>query len=110
MSPEEFEQVDIGSALERMIEGTEFERKMDEKFERMLAAGMTQEQILHHMTKDIKIAEGDGKQEAKEIDLDPSKLNLDQSLRAEFRKMMEEKQNAPNAKNIEEQMQQMLLE
>ena len=70
-----------------MIEGTELERKMDDKFERMLAAGMTQEQILHHFTKDLKLDKGDGKK-AKEIDFDSSKVNLDQSLRDEFKKLM----------------------
>ena len=44
-----------------MIRGTDFEQKLDETLERLLASGMTEEQILQQVTKGIDF---EGKDEA----------------------------------------------
>ena len=53
----------------------------------MLAAGLTPEQIMQNVTKDINMGD-DEADEAQEIEFDPSKLNLDQNLRDEYAKLM----------------------
>ena len=40
---------DVGAKIFKMVEGTEFDRKLDEMFERMEASGMTEEQIMAHV-------------------------------------------------------------
>ena len=37
---------DFSHKLLKMVEGSDFDKKMDEMFEKMLAKGMTEEQIM----------------------------------------------------------------
>ena len=43
MNDEELAKEDIGSKLLNLVQGTEFDRKMDEMFERMQAEGLSED-------------------------------------------------------------------
>ena len=85
-----------------MIKGTDFEKKFDDQFERMLAAGMMPEQILDEVMKDLKIDPN-----ADEATFDPSELNINQDLAGEYQKMMDEKRETPEGKLIQQQIEEM---
>lgn len=42
MTPEQLKEDELGSKLMSVIEGTEFDRKMDEMFSKMLSSGMSE--------------------------------------------------------------------
>jgi hypothetical protein len=74
-----------------MMEGSEFDKKMDEMFERMAAQGMTEDQILDNLMGDMEVKEkANG-----EMSFDPSKLNVDPEIFKAFSSHMEEKANSP---------------
>ena len=102
MSPDQLDESEVSNLLEKMISGTDFEKKFDDQFERMLAAGMMPEQILNEAMKDIKIDSN-----ANEASFDPSKLNINPELAGEYQKMMDEKRETPEGKLIMQQMEDM---
>ena len=102
MSPDQLDEAEVSNLLEKMIQGTDFEKKFDDQFERMLAAGLTEEQILNEAMKDLKMDPN-----ADEASFDPSKLNIDQGLVDEYSKMMNDKRNTPEGKLIQEKIEEM---
>ena len=102
MSPDQLDESEVSNLLEKMIQGTDFEKKFDDQFERMLAAGLTEEQILNEAMKDLKMDPN-----ADEASFDPSKLNINQGLVEEYQKMMNDKRDTPEGKLIMEQMEEM---
>ena len=87
------EEADIANSLQKLIAGSEFERKLEAVLERKLASGMTEAQILAEAGKAISDIGNASEDEEREID--PDSLTLDEELKREYVKLMDYKLKSP---------------
>ena len=82
---------DIGEKLMSMVEGSDFEKRLDKMLADKQAQGLSEEQIMQQMMGST-FAGVDPNSDQK-IEFDPLKFNLDKGLMAEFEKLMALKEN-----------------
>ena len=95
MSMEELEKQDMGSNLLKFVEGTEYDRKLDEMIAKLEAQGFSEREILEKMVGSKPVVKGDSGKDDQELFFDPSLLDIDGGLFREFSKVMDSKKNNP---------------
>lgn len=67
--------------MEQMVQGTDFDRKLDEYIEAELAKGRSEEEILKEAIRDMEMKKSeDMEEEGEGMDFDPTKLKIDPEL------------------------------
>ena len=84
MSNEEVVEDDLGAKLLSMVEGSDFDKKMDLMFNAMLEKGMTEDQIIKQMMGTMKVEQG----ENEEVNFDPEGMVMDPEMMKEFEALM----------------------
>ena len=82
---------DIGERLMSMVEGSDFEKRLDKMLADKQALGLSEEQIMQQMMGST--FSGVDPNSDQKIEFDPLKFNLDKGLLAEFEKLMSLKEN-----------------
>ena len=76
-------------SYEEVYGGTEVDQALDELIESKLASGMSHEDILTEMTKDVK-GIGNAYQDGAPLELVPERFNIDPAFVDKFTKMMDQ--------------------
>ena len=83
----------------KIIEGTEYDRKLDEMIANLEAQGLSEREIMEKMIGSKLANSGKANQQQeedeKEYFFDPSLLDIDGGLFREFSKVMDSKKNDP---------------
>lgn len=82
------------------MEGSEFDQKMDEMFQRLHDQGMTEDEIMKKIMGRMKPQKGD----KGEMEFDPSELDIDPSMLEAFEKVMQGKKNDPEIQRMMQDM------
>ena len=85
----------MGGSLLKFVEGTEYDRKLDELIEQLEAQGLSEREILQKMVGSKNLVKEDSQKEEQELFFDPSLLDIDGGLFREFSKVMDSKKNDP---------------
>ena len=103
---EEIEKQDLGSNLLKVIEGSEYEKKLDEMIAQLEAQGLSEREIMEKMvgSKALPKNADELDKEDKELFFDPSLLDIDGGLFREFSKVIESKKNDPQIVEMMKQM------
>ncbi len=93
----------------KFIEGTDYDRKLDEMIESLEKSGLSEREILQKMMGDKNLtateqADLEGKKAEEEIFFDPSLLDMDGALFREFTKVIETKKNDPELQEMMRQL------
>ena len=89
---------------------------MDEKFDQMLARGMSEEDILRQVTSGIDgntVRQANDSDNEEEVPIDFDQLNLDPEIKAQFEQFMANKSQDPDVQahfqKIDSQMQEQAM-
>ena len=89
-----------------MVEGSDFDKKMDDMFNKMLEQGMSEEQIMKKMMGTMKVEQGQNG----EVEFDPEGMMIDDEMFKEFEKLMNIQKDDPQLKEMMKQMANQKLE
>ena len=89
-----------------MVEGSDFDKKIDDMFNKMLEQGLSEEQIMKKMMGTMKVEQGQNG----EVEFDPEGMMIDDEMFKEFEKLMNIQKDDPQLKEMMKQMANQKLE
>ena len=107
MDSEELKKNDLANQLEKMLSGTEFDKKFEAKFDEMERLGMTEDQIMDQLmgTMPINLANSKQSKNGQEQNFNPQDLQMNEDLMREFDKVMQDSGAKEEIESMFEQMQ-----
>ena len=102
--PEFQEMLKNFGAMNNLIQGSDFEKNLDNFLDQQIAQGVDPEDILKNTLKNYQRTEDPYGEEGKQVEFDPSKLMIDPQLMESFNAMMKERENDPEYQKMIKEM------